>query len=211
MAPSDSDLVDASAATYVPGAIPAISANGVSIFVTKSNDLNVVAIEGSHDVQNWLSDFLALEVRGIGHPMTSHPDLGWIHAGFMLDAMLVLPSVRTIAQDGPYAICGHSLGAALALLLGGLLTVEGLAPMRLGAFAPPRVGGEQFANVIKSVPFCAYRFGCDIVPEVPFTLATFPYIQVPLIEIGVDSKLDRFACHNISNYVAAVHSLSSDA
>lgn len=204
--PSDADLVDAAAATY-QGAVPTISANGVSVFVTKNDGLNIVAIEGSHDVQNWLADFLAIEISGGGHPGTDHPTLGWVHAGFLLDATLILPQVRAVAQEGAYALAGHSLGAALVLMLGALLTIEGLPPVKIGAFAPPRVGGDDFAAVIKSVPGIYPRYGADIVPEVPFTMKGFPYIQVPLLELNDPKKLDRFAAHNITNYVAAVHAL----
>jgi Lipase (class 3) len=207
--PTDAELVLAAQATYDPAATPAIQAlqSSIRIFVTKIPSGNTISVEGTHDIAGWLEDFLAIEVSGNGHPGANHPTLGWVHAGFLLDAEEVLPAVREVAQDGPYSIAGHSLGAAEALMLGALLTVEGLPPIKIGAFAPPRVGGIDFANVIKSLPLCAYRFGKDIVPEVPFTLAAFPYIQVPLIEVGVDSTLDRFAAHNIANYVAAVQAL----
>ena len=195
MIPTNIELVDAAAATYDPAATPAIQMlhTSVRVFQSKSADgTNIIAIEGTHDVIGWLEDFLALEVSGGGHPGENHPVLGWVHAGFLLDAMLVLPSVRMIAQQGPFAICGHSLGAALALLLGAILTVEGTPPVKIGAFAPPRVGGEQFAEIVKSVSSICPRYGDDVVPEVPFTLKAFPYIQVPLLELEDPKKLDRF-------------------
>ena len=214
MTPTNIELVDAAAATYDPAATPTIQMlhTSVRIFQSKSADgTNIIAIEGTHDVAGWIEDLLALEVSGGGNPGTNHPMLGFVHAGFLLDASLVLPSVRQIVQQGPYAICGHSLGAALALLLGAMLTVEGTAPLRIGAFAPPRVGGEQFAEIVKSVPSICPRYGDDIVPEVPFTLKAFPYIQVPLLELEDPQKLDRFSAHNVRNYVTAIHALPEGA
>ena len=109
----------------------------------------------------------------------------------------------------PYALAGHSLGAAMALLLGGLLINRGRPPMKIGAFAPPRVGGDQFVKAVGKVPVSAYIYGNDLVPDVPFTiLPAFPYEQVRLIQVG-QPRADRLSCHAIANYVAAVKEIAA--
>ena len=200
--PTDIELVQAAAATYDPAAAPFYNdfANAIDIFqTTRADGLNIIAIEGTHDAQGWGIDFCALGIED--HPGTNHPTLGFVHAGFLASALLALPH---ITAKQPYAICGHSLGAAMALLIGGLLIDNGTPPMKIGAFAPPRVGGEQFVKIVATVPLCAYQYGNDPVPRVPFRiLPLFPYMQVAMTSIGTP-RLDEFSCHNIANYVAGV-------
>ena len=212
--PTDSALVDLAAGTYQPGRIPFISsADGAAdVFVTRDPDITHISVEGTHNVQGWAADFFALYVAdtvqaGAAHAVTNHPTLGMLHAGFYALALGLVGRLSLTAKAGPYDIEGHSLGAALALLLGALLIDDGLPPIKIGAFAPPRVGGTRFVKIATSVPFCAYRFGNDPVPDVPFTLPGFPYAQVPLKQIGMP-KIDPFECHHIANYVEGVHALS---
>ncbi len=157
----------------------------------------------------WALDFLALGITA--HAGVNHPTLGFLHAGFYDSAMSIWPDVRNAASAGPYALAGHSLGAALALLLGGLLIDAGKPPLKIGAFAPPRVGSDPFVKVVTSVPYCAYRYRDDPVPMVPFRLMPpppapqFPYRQVPFIQLGTPSfEIDETADHAIGNYVANV-------
>lgn len=204
--PTDAELVDCAARTYNADAAPFINDLGSSIRVfltTRPDGLNIISVEGTHDPIGWLIDFLAIaapDQEGV-----NHPTLGFIHAGFYTAAQAVIDRVADVASKEPYALAGHSLGAAMALLLGGLLIDRGVAPTKIGAFAPPRVGQGKFVKIVGTVPVSAYIFGNDIVPDVPFTiLPAFPYEQVRLIQIG-QPRADRLSCHAIANYVAAVH------
>jgi hypothetical protein len=200
---SDRALVLAAAATYEPKAVPIIEAveHAVRIFRTSIDGLAVFAVEGTHDELGWALDFFA--ARADDHETLNHPTLGFVHAGFHLAAMAVLPRLALAAQGIDYAITGHSLGAELALHLGGMMIDDGHPPVKVGAFAPPRGGGARFVKIVTSVPFCAYRFGNDPVPTVPWTLPGFPYEQVPLTSIGKPMRVP-FDAHPIDNYVAAV-------
>jgi hypothetical protein len=218
MLPTDAELVDAAAATYDPASVPFIADIGsaLRIFLTQRADgLVIVSIEGTHDAVGWAFDFFALRIKD--HPGIAHPSLGFIHAGFYTMASIVLDRLTAELEHRgvPYAICGHSLGAALALLLGAMLIVRGMPPVKIGAFAPPRVGGAKFVATATSVPFCAERYGLDPVPAVPLDLPiVFPYDQVPLRELQApplprDASLAAlFDQHHITNYVAGVHALS---
>lgn len=205
---SDHELVLAAAATYDPTAKPIFQGidGAMRVFLTKVNGLNVIAIEGTHDAIGWGVDFVAIpeEMRGT----VSHPTLEWMHAGFYAAAIDALPTVREIAQQGPYGITGHSLGAAEAGGIGALLILEGLPPVKIGMFAPPRVGGDKYVSVVTSVPNCGYRFADDPIPLVPFTLRHFPYRQIPVTQIGRASfaraLIDPFTYHHVGHYVADV-------
>jgi Lipase (class 3) len=212
--PTDGDLVGLAAGTYppyAPGVAPFCKSfdGAMQVFLTtRADGLNQFAIEGTHDPIGWAFDFLALDI--VDHPNVKHPALGLVHLGFYNLMQSVLPAITEVAQKGPFSICGHSLGAAEALLIGAQLISDGLPPVKIGAFAPPRVGGATFVKIATSVPFCAYRFNVDPVPEVPLTITPdFPYLQVPLTALpGPSIPLfdiqRRVGCHNISNYVAGV-------
>ncbi len=201
MLPTDAELVDAAAQTYTR--TDPCAAGPISVFQTLRDDgLRIIAIEGTHDAIGWCVDFFAL--KATDQEGFNHPALGFIHAGFYASAQLVLPLVAPLVVQ-PYAICGHSLGGAMALLLAGMLIDRGHAPVKTGAFAPPKVGGDKFVETVTSYPFCSYRYGQDVVPLVPFSLPDFPYRQVPTIELDAPHELDVFKYHSIGNYVTGVH------
>ena len=208
--PTDSELVDLAAATYLPGAAPFLQNSGFAdrLFRTiRADGLTIFAVEGTYNVPGWIADFMALGVRD--HQTKNHPTLGFVHLDFYTAALRLLPPVEAAVRAGPVAITGHSRGAALAAMLCGLLIDDGLAPIKMGLFAPPRAGGPLFVRVVTSIPFCAYKFGDDPVPEVPPTLLPdFPYAQVPLTKVG-DPSPNAIDCHHIGHYVAAVHSLTA--
>jgi hypothetical protein len=119
--------------------------------------------------------------------------------------MSVMPKISLVAARGPLALTGHSLGAALAFRATAELILDGTPPIKVAAFAPPRVGGNKFVKVVTSIPFSAYKWGDDPVPEVPFTLPPmYDYRQVLLTKFG-HFELKAFSCHNIRNYADAVH------
>ena len=202
--PTDFELVQAAAAAYAPGAVPFLQNPGFAdrLFMTQRKDgLITFTVEGTYDPAGWLGDFLALDVQD--QETKNHPTLGFVHADFYQAALRLLAPVEVAARQGPVAVGGHSRGAAVAAMLCGLLIDDGYAPVKMGLFAPPRAGGALFVKVITSIPFCAYRYGDDPVTEVPFTLADFPYAQVPLTAIG-SPMIPPVPCHRITNYVAAL-------
>jgi hypothetical protein len=216
--PSDSELVDAAAATY-SAAVPFIDDfdSAIRVFLTtRADGSTIVAVEGTHDPLGWALDFCALSIRQQGG--IAHPSLGFIHAGFNLAASRVFDRIAAeLKRRGtPFAMAGHSLGAALALLIGARLSVDaGLTPVKIGAFAPPRVGGDAFVNIVKTIPLCAVWYGDDPVPRVPFHwMPLWPYDSPPLNHVGPDATLDdnwldnlhvKVQHHHITNYVTAVH------
>ena len=206
--PSDGDLVDQAAATYSqPETYFEDIKSAVRVFLTQGDGFNIIAIEGTHDALGWAVDFFGAAVED--QQGLNHQTLGFIHAGFYDAAVTALTRCALVAVRGPYAICGHSLGAALALLIGALLADDGYPPVKIGAFAPPRVGGAKFVQKVTSIPLCAYRYGNDPVPEVPLSIWSLPYVQVPLTQVG-EPMANPFSCHTIRNYVDAVHATNGN-
>ena len=202
--PTDSELVDAAAGTYRVGVEPFISDlnQAIRVFKTVRDDgLIIIAIEGTHNAAGWLIDFFGASAED--QQGMDHQTLGFLHAGFYASAIAPLARIVIATDDKPYAICGHSLGAIMALMIGGLLIQDGLPPVKIAAFAPPRGGGAQFVKVVTSVPCSAYQFGNDPVPDIPVVIPDWPWAQVPLIKIG-KPMFYPFSCHAIANYVAGV-------
>lgn len=204
---SDHDLVLAAKATYDLKAIPVFEGigNSIRIFQSKVDGLNLIGVEGTHNAVGWGLDFFVIPTRD--HEAASHPNLGFLHAGFYAASLLAMSTIRALVGQEPYGIYGHSLGAAEALLIGGLLIDDGLPPVRIGAFAPPRVGGEAFVSIVK--PYAsAYRYADDPVPLAPFWTKRFPYEQVELNKLGKSIGWIKFTDHHIDNYVEAISKLS---
>jgi lipase (class 3) len=203
--PTDIELVTASATTYGGGS-PFFQPAGFTDRLFRSlcpstPGLTIFAVEGTASPAGWLGDFLALGADA--QETANHPSLGFVHADFYVAAQRLLGPIAEAAKAGPIALAGHSRGAALVAMLAGLLIDAGQIPVKVGLFAPPRVGGQHLVDVISSVPVAAYRFGNDPVTDVPLTLPDFPYAQVPLIEIGVPCVIPTL-CHHIENYLAGV-------
>ncbi len=215
--PTDIELVDCTAQTYARTDPFAENLdNAVRVFLTTlPTGVSVVSFEGTKNLPGWMLDFFAigtadpiaklfLEIETGLHPTITHPQLGLLHAGFDAGAMSVMPHIALAMMGKPFAITGHSLGAALALRVCAEFILDGTPPLKCAAFAPPRVGGDKFVKIATSVPSSAYRFGNDPVPDVPLTLPGYPYMQVPLSEVGSPMP-NPFDAHAIENYVAAVH------
>ena len=132
----------------------AISENSNWGLAVRSGDIAVVVIRGTETKHQWLADFDATAVP------VSH-DGWWVHHGFEEVYRTIRQSAaaayQAVAGAAHIYVTGHSLGAALALLLG----VDMKNP-NTWTFAGPRVFG-QGAN------FACNRIvnHWDIVPNVP--------------------------------------------
>ena len=122
--------------------------------------------------------------------------LGWRPAGFLNAANDVLRDIRPlINKSQPIDLCGHSLGGAVAGLLGEALAKEGYWIRHIVLFGCPRVGKlKTLASTNCSTKIHSFRFGKDIVTSVPPVWAT----PVPLERIGQPS--DWLNDHAIDNY-----------
>ena len=203
--PTDVELLQVAGETYRKDAVPYFedADHAIRVFLIRrpSDNLAMFGFEGTHDELGWLVDFFSLMLKD--QQGLDHRTLGRVHAGFYAACLSAMPRIVLIASREPVAFAGHSLGGAMALVCAGMFIDYGLAPIRVGAFAPPRCGDQTFVDAVTSLPFCAYRFGNDPVTQIPLSLRDFPFRQVPLTQVGA-RKLWFPACHHFANYDAGV-------
>jgi triacylglycerol lipase len=126
----------------------------------------IIAFAGTDPLNllNWVSDFY------LGHPKAD------VHEGFLDAAASVWPEISVLVQHASQHgrrlfLTGHSLGAAIALLIADHAAREkGLESAEIFVYGAPRVGRADFvARYNAKFGPTTYRFvhGRDIVPTVP--------------------------------------------
>ena len=159
----------------------------------------VAAFQGTHDALQALDD---LDVRP-----RFMPGIGYVHHGFADLADAAYPQVCKWAGtfDEPLILTGHSLGAAIAILIGARMVAEGRTLAAIIGFGAPRVSvGPAVARVFRRAefPVLLYRNGADAVPELP------PIFSHPaaLLSVGTPSEgpLAGERDHAIDSYIAAL-------
>ena len=212
---NDRDLVLACAATYGSNGATFTGLDGTArVFRTVVNGVAIYAIEGTHDPQGWLFDFMALPVEE--HSTVLHPDIGCVHGGIFAVLMSVWTQMLAAIQDDvknglKIAITGHSLGAGCAVLAVALLVALDIHPVQSSFFAPPRVGFKTMHQLVDLVSTSAYRNGNDPVPEVPIrAVPLWLYEQRPLLCGGVSVR-PPWEAHHIELYVELEAAINAKA
>lgn len=141
--------------------------NGSQCHVCLNDKELVFCFRGTEPDQ--LSDILA-DLNVI--PRKSKSD-GWVHSGFRGELDKIWPTIEQIVnmhEDHNIYICGHSLGAAMAIICTSRLpqTVE------LYTFGSPRAGTRSFVKNIKTKH---WRFvnNNDVVTGVPLALMGYKH------------------------------------
>jgi len=150
----------------------------VCAFVVSSDEYHLLVFRGTKLPQDWMTDLACTPVR-IDWVFPSAPAIGEIHAGFghcLSDGFNDIIDALSPPRDPtkPLLITGHSLGGALAALVGACFTVFGSPVPSVSAiytFGQPRIGLHDFCNTYsrlladKLVRFVNKQ---DVVPRVPF-------------------------------------------
>jgi hypothetical protein len=152
---------------------PGSDLDGVCWGVKNVGDVSIVVFRGTVTL-DWLRDFQAWI-----EPFHRH-GLGPIHAGFYSGLETVHRELPGIVQSRPLIICGHSAGAARAVLLSALLMLDGSPPIARICFGEPRAGFAQLGEILKPIKKQrSYRngdaTGHDEMTDLPFSLPMFPY------------------------------------
>jgi len=179
------------------------TSDGARAFRTSIDGLTIFCFPGSRSFQDWAIDLIALPADETESNNTL--DLGPVHAGFLERTRRCLNLIEPdLLSSGPHALCGHSLGGAIALLTGALMVARGHTPPAvIVTFGAPRVGCDRYVEVLRSVSIRQYRFGSDPVPLVP--THPFKHAREPLLQVGVPIRsFDLFANHKIKNYVSVL-------
>jgi triacylglycerol lipase len=187
MLPVDYAILSQRAYTDAPTIGTAASASRMHVYG------NVHVFRGSDDIDSWLHDF---DVE-----LVDVPNLGKLHAGFCSAWQAIRE--ECLALPPPYAVAGHSLGAALAIICGAEWALRDVI-VPVYAFEPPRLCGDgTMAELLRmlKVPFYATRNGRDLVTQLPLELI----LPGPLTSIGTPSMpVDNIADHNLSRVISAL-------
>ena len=206
---TDLDLIRASCDTYDPTVRWDQSwvRDDIHVALRHSGDSDIIAFRGSVDEADWIADMQ-------GWP-SKHPQLGYCHSGFLTGMEDVYSELAmAVSPDRPFAITGHSLGAARALILAGLFAVRGPKPLMVVTFGTPRPGMAKLSNILNTGGFFIKHFknGPDPVAEVPLTLAPLwlyqkPQPDTPLSVAPADDADDPFHWHHAPLYLEGVKRL----
>ena len=198
--PTDAQLADAVRDAYkLP---PTWERGGFRARCSLVDGHPVIAFPGTRlsDPHDVLTDLEALP--------THDRDLGWCHSGFLAGARALYPLLGLPHMVQPIFV-GHSMGAAIALLIAARAALDWHEPREVVTFGSPRAGGHTLASALSALPVRMYRNGNDPVPDVPFHF--FGFYQHPrrLIQIG-EPERDPIACHYIDSYETVLREATED-
>ena len=122
---------------------------------------NVFAFRGTDEPMDAIRDLRIL-------PIWTR-ELGWAPAGFLKAAKRLMPKCLSemMAKDlepKNVVLTGHSLGGAVALLVGALMMRDEVKVREIVTFGAPRCGRLK---ILDGIEVTMYRHGKDIVPLVP--------------------------------------------
>lgn len=203
------DLAAACAGTY-SGAAPMWEDKDrlVHAYLSEVNGHPCVAWRGTSSFQEWIVDFMALEV-----PTVADLWAGPVHMGLQHDVESVGPAIyATLLKMGlpPYYNTGHSKGAGEAILFHAYMKSRGYPPIFTMAFEPPQVGGHMLRDYLseEAVTWSATvnKHGRDLVTQVPFG-PTWSHINDPLL-LTVSDDYDIPTKHRIPAVIEALAAAS---
>jgi hypothetical protein len=167
---------------------------------------DLVLLRGSLKFEDWVRDLMA-----IANPFT-HSQLGPVHPGFLLGMPEAWAEIKAKSK-GPFAIAGHSLGAARAAILAGLMSIEGLRPSKMFLFGSPKAGFAPLAERVRGLECESFRNGNalhhDLVTDVPVSCRAEEYVEpFPLTTViappASGDSWGFFAWHHLELYRQAV-------
>jgi triacylglycerol lipase len=166
--------------------------------VARKADISVIAIRGTDTQHQWLEDFEA-----IAQPVPSGP--WWMHRGFNDVWNSIAPSLQKAwdtasSSNAKIYITGHSLGAALALILG-IHHPEAFTWTFAGpAVFSPIHGLPPSANIARVVN------PSDLVPKVPVP-PLYQHIGQEVDVAGAADQFDYALQHSLDTYAAGLAKL----
>ncbi len=135
--------------------------SNVSYFLSRSQGAQTLSIRGTANLENALVD-LNLSLRD---DKTLNIKL---HQGFASAAIAVYNDVQPFLDlNEPIYITGHSLGGAIAVILGMYLSLEDAQISQIVTFGQPKVTNVTGANEFSQLPLIRVVNQSDIVPLVP--------------------------------------------
>lgn len=135
----------------------------VKFFLVRDDikETQMIVIRGSANLTNWIVDFKFWKIKD------SWLDIR-VHKGFYEATREVFwDSVFDLNPTYKTTITGHSLGGAIAILLGMYLDSFGHPETDVITFGQPRVTNKSGANKFKTFPFQRVIITADLIPHLP--------------------------------------------
>jgi hypothetical protein len=163
----------------------------------------VIAFRGSSSVPDWLTNANArLEHVGGGRH---------VHAGFMAAAMSAMGDVNRflnnhLSEESSVHFTGHSLGGALAVIVGAAQKSFGRNVASITTFGCPRVGDAEFVKALPQHLITQWVKINDPVPRMPPRLIGYrhaakdQFIDGTGEKVSLDTMDDPVSAHRIGGY-----------
>lgn len=186
---------------------------GVCWGIVQDGDIDLVILRGSLTPHDWFEDMFAA-------PYVGHRPFGPVHHGFNNGLDTAWSRMKNLLRSSAKVmLTGHSLGAARATILTGIMIDDGGSPAGRIVFGEPKPGFQRLADFIKAVPARSYRNGMsdahDIVTDLPLPVKAWGLNYVhpaPLTLVSgpppIDDTTGMFAWHHIGLYVTALSNLN---
>tara|TARA_Y100000589_G_scaffold38509_2_gene32267 strand:- start:9642 stop:10796 length:1155 start_codon:yes stop_codon:yes gene_type:complete len=135
----------------------------VKFFVVRDdvNETQTIVIRGSANLTNWIVDFKFWKIKDAWLDIRVHKGFYEATREVFWDSVFDLnPTYRT-------TITGHSLGGAIAIILGMYLDGFGHPETDVITFGQPRITNKNGATKYKEFPFQRVVITADLIPHLP--------------------------------------------
>jgi hypothetical protein len=155
--------------------------NGVVWGAKIIDGVTVIVLRGSETPLDFYRD-----LQAVADP-AHYAGLGPVHPGFLDGMEATWDGIRQHTR-GPRVLVGHSLGAARAAILSGLMVLDQQPPLARVVWGEPLSGFQVLADLIRDIPTRSYRNGDqwshDPVTDLPVPLGIERYVRAsPLVDI----------------------------
>jgi len=144
-----------------------IDVPGAQGYVTTMGNLNVLALRGTDDINDW-----AFNVKIHAVPWAGG---GQVHQGFLEafdNIATILNKIRNEHPEKRWIIAGHSLGAAI-----GVLASTILQPVQSYLFGCPRIGDARFCENFDNKYLFDIRNEGDLVSTIPDAFGAVHFLR----------------------------------
>jgi triacylglycerol lipase len=168
--------------------------------------IQAVVVRGTHNDTNWELD---RDTRGVTDPKTGI----MLHAGFNRAADAIYADLKPRLKPG-YAtyLTGHSLGGAVAAILGAYMKADGVNVARIVTFGQPKFTNAAGAAAFADLPLLRVINQNDIVPLLPDETAQGASLYVhigdvlivypgPYYVYGTRDRASRFSAGSFARYM----------
>jgi hypothetical protein len=165
-------------------------------------DHTVVAIPGTQDMNQWISNF-----KIIGVHLAIHPQLGDCEDGFLAGATALWDVIGEKLGNLPIFLVTHSRAAGMGPIMAGLALMDGIRFARCVLFEKPWCCGRQLKSFItdSQIPGIEYWHGDDPVPLVPAVPWLVPNVWG--IKHFGEWQIDAIKCHLMDGIVTDMKAL----